>query len=275
MSGLRDEEINAVAECLIDRDKRASDPVPVDSTSEDFDTSFNRAFPTPIRGQRETYKRGWDDREPRVKALEQALREAPELHELDALQFKLNTAKVIVPVEDVVLPERPTPYNAANFAAKLPVYYQSDADHHFALLETKLAEAIAQRDAAREINRHHETNDRSFAGFINPEPDEPFTIDGYKDHMEYADDCICVVCQHARIVIKVIERATVAKAALATERARVLQEAAERMKQLAEAAILRARDAETDRFLDLVDIEDGKYDAFQSAEKAVLALIHK
>lgn len=53
-------------------------------------------------------------------------------------------------VENVVLPERPKhsvyPAHGSGFIAMYPAY---TAEEHFALLETKLAEAIAQRDAAR------------------------------------------------------------------------------------------------------------------------------
>lgn len=119
----------------------------------------------------------------------------PHERNVTCVDFKESSPSDPVPVDGVVLPERPKysvyPAHGSGFFA----YFPNDiAAQHFTLLETKLAEAVAQRDSARKELKRTSIDLRE-------------EVSAIRRSWKFEWD-----------------RAEKAEAALATERARVLQD---------------------------------------------------
>lgn len=95
---------------------------------------------------------------------------------------------------------------------------------------TDYAALLGAKEAADEVVRHHETNDRCLKGFILPEADMPLTADGLKDHMEYSETCTCFVCDHTRMILGLLERTEKAEAAVEAAKLEGMQMAQDAVK---------------------------------------------
>lgn len=97
--------------------------------------------------------------------------------------------------------------------ASLKLLYEREDQLRAAL--QALAAADAARDEALEINRHHERNDHYLSTDI-PQLDNPMTVAGIKEAFEYGGEkCTCVCCDHARHLMRLVERVESAEAKLA------------------------------------------------------------